>query len=29
MDIYQELMYELHHLAPLEEQEKMKVQQEQ
>jgi signal-transduction protein with cAMP-binding, CBS, and nucleotidyltransferase domain len=29
MDIYQELMYELHHLAPMEEQEKIKVQQEQ
>lgn len=29
MDIYQELMYELHHLAPMEEQQKIKVQQEQ
>lgn len=29
MDIYQELMYELHHRAPMEEQEKIKVQQEQ
>jgi hypothetical protein len=29
MDVYQELMYELHHLAPMEEQEKIKVQQEQ
>lgn len=29
MDIYQQLMTELHHNAPLEEQEKIKVQQEQ
>jgi hypothetical protein len=29
MDIYQELMYELHQLAPMEEQQKIKVQQEQ
>jgi len=28
-DIYQELMYELHHLAPMEEQQKIKIQQEQ
>lgn len=29
MDIYQEMMYELHHRLPLEEQEKIKVQQDQ
>jgi hypothetical protein len=29
MDIYQDLMYDLHHRAPMEEQEKIKVQQEQ
>jgi hypothetical protein len=29
MDLYQEIMLEIHHKAPLEEQEKIKVQQEQ
>jgi len=29
MDLYQQIMYELHHQAPLEEQDKIKVQQEQ
>ena len=28
-ELYQQIMYELHHQAPLEEQEKIKVQQEQ
>jgi hypothetical protein len=29
MDVYQDLMHELHHQAPMDEQEKIKVQQEQ
>jgi hypothetical protein len=29
MDLYQQIMHELHHQAPLEEQDKIKVQQEQ
>ncbi len=29
MDLYQQIMYELHHQAPLEEQDKIRVQQEQ
>ena len=29
MDLYQEIMFEIHHRAPLEEQDKIKVQQEQ
>ena len=29
MDVYQDIMAEMHHFAPLDEQEKIKVQQEQ